>query len=307
MGEVFRAHDPVLDRDVAIKITSGKLSDDEGSTQRFLREAKAAAQLSHPNIVTIYDFGQEPGAGAYIVMELLEGHDLRELIEKGRVTELDDKLMLMAQILDGLAFAHSKRPRPPRPQAGQHPRAAERPGQDHRLRPGAPRGGRRGHRRRDGHALLHGPGAGAGRAPHARSPTSSRWARCSTSCSSGKRPFTGPSIPAVLLAVVHEGPGAAGAGRAPAARGLGPFLARALAKNPAARYADAGAMLEALLDRLGRQPAARHRHPRQLRRGRRDAGRRHRSAALDAPRHPRRPARRARRDRRSSSTTAYRR
>ena len=59
MGEVFRAHDPVLGRDVAIKVVLGKLSEDEGARQRFQREARAAAQLNHPNIITVYDFGEE--------------------------------------------------------------------------------------------------------------------------------------------------------------------------------------------------------------------------------------------------------
>ena len=72
MGEVFRAHDPVLGRDVAIKVVLGKLSEDETARERFLREAKAAAKLNHPNIITVYDFGDERGM-AYMVMELLAG------------------------------------------------------------------------------------------------------------------------------------------------------------------------------------------------------------------------------------------
>ena len=75
MGEVFRAHDPVLDRDVAIKVLSGTA--DEQSTQRFLREAKAAAELNHPNIITVHDFGEQDGL-AYMAMELLGGRDLRD-------------------------------------------------------------------------------------------------------------------------------------------------------------------------------------------------------------------------------------
>ena len=65
MGEVFRAHDPVLGRDVAIKVVTGKLSDDEGARQRFQREAQAAAQLNHPNIITVYDFGEEQRHGLH--------------------------------------------------------------------------------------------------------------------------------------------------------------------------------------------------------------------------------------------------
>jgi serine/threonine protein kinase len=110
MGEVFRAHDPVLDRDVAIKVVSGKLAEDEGARKRFVREAKAAAQLNHPSIITVHDFGEEQGM-AFIAMEILdEGQDLKDHIEQGTVTRLglDIKVTLMQNICDGLAFAHSK-------------------------------------------------------------------------------------------------------------------------------------------------------------------------------------------------------
>ncbi len=107
MGEVFRAHDPVLGRDVAIKILAEKLSGDDTARQRFQREARSAAQLNHPNIITVHDFGEEQGM-AYMAMELLEGADLRELIEQHRVGGLEDRLVIMEQILEGLAFAHSR-------------------------------------------------------------------------------------------------------------------------------------------------------------------------------------------------------
>ena len=107
MGEVFRALDPVLGREVAIKVVTGKLSADEGARLRFQREAQSAAQLNHPNIITVYDFGEEQGM-AFMAMELLEGSDLRELLAQGKVESLEDKLAIMEQILDGLAFAHAK-------------------------------------------------------------------------------------------------------------------------------------------------------------------------------------------------------
>jgi len=107
MGEVFRALDPVLERQVAIKIITGKLSQDERARDRFLREAKAAAQLNHPNIITVYDFGEEQGI-AYMAMELLEGSDLRDLLERNAIAGAFDRLAIIEQILDGLAFAHGK-------------------------------------------------------------------------------------------------------------------------------------------------------------------------------------------------------
>jgi len=108
MGEVFRAHDPVLDRDVAIKVVAGKLAEDEDTRKRFIREAKAAARLNHPNIITVHDYGEEQGM-AFIAMEILdEGHDLKDHIAKGTLDDLDAKIAIMEQICDGLAFAHEK-------------------------------------------------------------------------------------------------------------------------------------------------------------------------------------------------------
>src|SRR5258708_22396027 len=107
MGDVYKAHDPVLGRFVAIKTISKQLATDDSQRLRLQREAQSAAQLNHPNIVTVFEFGQEEGT-AYIVMELLEGTDLKELIEKGALSNLADKLWVLEQICDGLAFAHSK-------------------------------------------------------------------------------------------------------------------------------------------------------------------------------------------------------
>ena len=106
MGEVYRAHDSVLGRDVAIKTMAGASDTDDELRRRFLREAQSAARLNHPNIITIHDFGEEQGR-MYIAMELLEGSDLKEVIARGSLS-LDDKLALMDQICDGLAFAHAR-------------------------------------------------------------------------------------------------------------------------------------------------------------------------------------------------------
>jgi serine/threonine-protein kinase len=106
MGEVYRASDPVLNRQVAIKtMTAGGVMEEE-LRKRFLREAQSAALLNHPNIVTVYDFGEEQGR-MYIVMELLEGTDLKDFIQRPRLS-LRAQIGLMEQICDGLAFAHGK-------------------------------------------------------------------------------------------------------------------------------------------------------------------------------------------------------
>jgi len=107
MGVVYRARDTALGRIVALKMLSAELGAEEELHQRFQREAEAIGRLSHPSIVTVYDLGEADGQ-LYMAMELLEGTDLRELLAKGKLTALEDKLAMMEQILDGLAFAHAK-------------------------------------------------------------------------------------------------------------------------------------------------------------------------------------------------------
>ncbi|MBP9944757.1 MAG: protein kinase [Vicinamibacteria bacterium] len=106
MGVVWRAQDPVLGRTVAIKTISAALGSDNENKERFLREARAAAQLNHPNIITVFDFGQADNE-LYMAMELLEGKDLKELITAGTLT-FDQKLDIMEQVADGLAYAHGR-------------------------------------------------------------------------------------------------------------------------------------------------------------------------------------------------------
>ena len=106
MGEVYRAHDSVLNRDVAIKIISSELGADDALRKRFQREAQSAARLNHPNIITVYDYGEEQGK-IYMAMELLSGADLKQAIARRAPLSLDDKLSIVDQIAEGLAFAHS--------------------------------------------------------------------------------------------------------------------------------------------------------------------------------------------------------
>ena len=106
MGEVYRAHDEPLDRDVAIKVLPEAVAEDPQRLARFEREARAVAKLAHPNILEIWDFGSEDGV-AYAVMELLEGESLRELISKGGITT-GKAVEYARSIADGLAAAHDK-------------------------------------------------------------------------------------------------------------------------------------------------------------------------------------------------------
>jgi eukaryotic-like serine/threonine-protein kinase len=106
MGEVYRARDSRLDRDVAVKVLPENLLEDGEALARFEREAKAVAALSHPNILAIHDFGREGGI-AYAVMELLEGETLRERLDAGTMA-LRKALDYALQIAQGLAAAHDR-------------------------------------------------------------------------------------------------------------------------------------------------------------------------------------------------------
>ena len=104
MGEVFRARDTRLDRDVAIKVLSERLAGDPASLSRFQREAKAVAALSHPNILAIHDFGSEEGV-SYAVMELLEGESLRASVAQGPIP-WRRAVEIGIAVADGLSAAH---------------------------------------------------------------------------------------------------------------------------------------------------------------------------------------------------------
>ena len=106
MGIVYMAHDPVIQRDVAIKTMNREAFQDKEQQERFLREARSAGALQHSNIVTIYEMGIE-NETPYIVMEYVEGQDLAALI-RDKALSLEQKLEVMAQLCDALAFAHSK-------------------------------------------------------------------------------------------------------------------------------------------------------------------------------------------------------
>jgi serine/threonine protein kinase/Tol biopolymer transport system component len=105
MGEVYRARDTRLGREVAVKVLSAEFSQDADRRDRFEREARSASALNHPNIVTIYEIGATEGT-TFIAMELVDGRTLREVLQAG-VLPVRKLLDLAFQMADGLAKAHS--------------------------------------------------------------------------------------------------------------------------------------------------------------------------------------------------------
>ena len=105
MANVYLGYDTILDRNVAIKILRGDLSSDEKFVRRFQREALSASSLAHPNIVEMYDVGEDEGV-YYIVMEYVDGITLKQLLKKRGSLTLSEAIDIMLQLTDGMAHAH---------------------------------------------------------------------------------------------------------------------------------------------------------------------------------------------------------
>jgi methyl-accepting chemotaxis protein len=107
MADVFRAYDPSINRPLAIKVLKGELRQHPQYAPRFLREAKAAGALSHPNIVTIYDVGELDGY-PYIVMELLDGEPLDAVLQREGALPVEAVIAIGIQLADALSYAHAQ-------------------------------------------------------------------------------------------------------------------------------------------------------------------------------------------------------
>lgn len=105
MANVYLAYDTILDRNVAVKVLRGDLASDEKFVRRFQREALSASSLSHPNIVEVYDVGEDNGQ-YYIVMEYIEGKQLKDVLRKRGKLTITEVVDIMQQIADGLSVAH---------------------------------------------------------------------------------------------------------------------------------------------------------------------------------------------------------
>jgi serine/threonine-protein kinase len=107
MSSVWKAHDRLLDRMVAIKVLHEQFTKDDEYVERFRREARAVAQLSHPNIVTVIDRGEQDGR-QYIVFEYVEGDNLKQVIERSGPLPVRDAILLALQMARALGFAHDR-------------------------------------------------------------------------------------------------------------------------------------------------------------------------------------------------------
>ena len=105
MANVYLAHDTILDRSVAVKILRGDLANDEKFVRRFQREALSAANLSHPNIVQMFDVGEDDGQ-YYIVMEYVDGKTLKQVLKQRGHLSITEVVDIMLQVADGMAHAH---------------------------------------------------------------------------------------------------------------------------------------------------------------------------------------------------------
>jgi eukaryotic-like serine/threonine-protein kinase len=247
MGVVYRGRDPLLQRDVAIKVMGTSIVADGALRARLEREARAIARLAHPNLVTVFDLGYEDDA-PYVVMELLRGHDLADVLARREPLALERKLVIVLQVLAGLAHAH---------RAGIVHRDVK-PGnvfltEDGRVRLldfGMARFLETASQSSNvmGTANYMSPEQLEGREVDGRSDL--------FACGSmlfellaGWPPFHAENVPTIAYRVVHKEPDYA---RVPAeAAALRPVLQRALAKDVDARYADAAGMARDLVARAG--------------------------------------------------------
>ncbi len=248
MATIWRAVDEQLDREVAVKLLRPQFSSDPGFAARFKQEARSAGGLSHPNIVSVYDYGTDGADGdQYIVMELIEGNDLSTVLRDRGTLSVDDAVRVAIGVAGALEVAHRK-------------------GIVHRdVKPGnilITDGGDVkvtdfGIARAVAEASMTVTGTTLG-SVHYFSPEQARGDEVTGASDvyalaivlfemlTGRRPFEGDSAAAVALKRLNEDAPAPSSIGHPLAPGLEAILMRALARDQAQRYPDAGAFAEAL-------------------------------------------------------------
>ena len=120
MATIYRATDTGLGRDVALKLLRPEYLRDPDFSSRFRQEAQAAASLSHPNVVRVYDYGEDP-SGPFIVMELVDGEDLATILRRSGALPPRQAARIAAGVARALAAAHAQGHHPPRREARQRP------------------------------------------------------------------------------------------------------------------------------------------------------------------------------------------
>ena len=244
MGEVFRGHDPILNRFVAIKRISSGLDADETLKKRFRREAEAVAKLNHPHIITVYELGFE-GEQMFMAMELLEGIDLKHAMAQHKLSSAE-KLSVMEQISEGLAYAHSQ----------DLVHRDLKPANIHLLPGGKVKIMDFGLARMSGSDMTS-TGTVMG-TPHYMSPEQVRGQKADARSDvfalgcvfyelvSGRKPFDAESMHGVLFKVMQEEPSALADIVPDTPPMLIQIVEKALAKDPAERFQTAGELLAAL-------------------------------------------------------------
>ncbi len=250
MGTVYRARDPILDRQVALKTISPGLLQNPEARARFEREARAAARLQHPNIVTIYELGDVDGQ-LFIAMELIEGQDLAEAMLPRDGLSAHDKLRIIVDVCEGLDFGHKRgvfhrdvKPANVRLSARLHVKLVD-----------------FGIARLEDSTMTH-SGAILGTpsyiAPEVLTGATvdhraDMWAVgvMLFELLSGQRPFEAPTMASLIYRIVHEPPPLLDASHLGLPQALTAVVERALAKNPNGRYRDLGELIAALQRVLG--------------------------------------------------------
>ena len=187
MSTVYLARDETLDRPVAVKVMHREMSEQPDQLERFRQEARAVAKISHPNVVSVIDAGED-GGYPYIVFEYVEGRDAEAADLAGRRPRHPGGDRLRDRDRPRPDDRPRPQPRAPRHQAAERPDRRRGPGQTDRLRhlPPARTGRDDGDRPRPRHHRLRRPRAGDGPRPSTRAPTSTRSASSSTRCSSAR-------------------------------------------------------------------------------------------------------------------------
>jgi serine/threonine protein kinase len=244
MGEVFRARDPVLNREVALKRITAGLDADETVKKRFRREMEAAAKLAHPNIITVYEAGLE-GEQLFMAMELLDGMDLKHALASRAMT-LDEKLGLALQICEGVALAHSH----------EIVHRDLKPANIHILPSGKVKIMDFGLARLSGSEMTS-TGMVMG-TPHYMSPEQVKGQKADTRSDvfalgcvfyellTGRKPFDAESMHGVLFKIMQEDPVPLREAAPGTPEPVSHVVEKALAKNPADRFANASELLVAL-------------------------------------------------------------